>query len=91
MEVKSESEVSQSCPTQRPHVLQPTRLLRPGDFPSRSTGVAKHSSIKMSYYKKKQKNKKIKCLTMDMSTVEQIWLYIALALNFCSACYLQLP
>ena len=28
---------------------------------------------------------------MDMSTVEQIWLYIALALNFFSACYLQLP
>ena len=35
MKVKSESEVAQSCPTDssRPHGLQPTRLLRPWDFP----------------------------------------------------------
>ena len=32
MKVKSESEVAQSCPTQRPQGLQPTRLLRPWDF-----------------------------------------------------------
>ena len=38
--VKSESEVTQSCPTLRdPHGLQPTRLLRPWDFPGKSTGV----------------------------------------------------
>ena len=33
MEVKSESEVAQSSLTLRPRGLQPTRLLRPWDFP----------------------------------------------------------
>ena len=42
MKVKSESEVTQSCPTQRPHGLQPTKLLRPWDFPGKSTGVGCH-------------------------------------------------
>ena len=42
MKVKSESEVAQSCPTQRPHGLQPTRLLRPWDFPGKGTGVGCH-------------------------------------------------
>ena len=42
MKVKSESEVTQSCPTQRPHGLQPTRLLCPWDFPGKSTGVGRH-------------------------------------------------
>ena len=28
-----------SCPTLRPHGLQPTRLLHPWDFPGKSTGV----------------------------------------------------
>ena len=42
MKVKSDSEVAQSCPTQRPHELQPTRLLRPLDFPGKSTGVGRH-------------------------------------------------
>ena len=42
MQVKSESEVSQSCPTQRPHGLQPTRLLCPWDFPGKSAGVDCH-------------------------------------------------
>ena len=37
-----ESEVAQLCPTQRPHRLQPTRLLRPWDFPGKSTGVGRH-------------------------------------------------
>ena len=41
-EVKRESEVAQSCPTQWPHGLQPTRLLRPWDFPGKSTGVGRH-------------------------------------------------
>ena len=36
MKVKSESEVSQSCLTlSDPHALQPTRLLRPWDFPGK--------------------------------------------------------
>ena len=30
---------ARSCPTLRPHGLQPTRLLRPRDFPGKSTGV----------------------------------------------------
>ena len=42
MKVKSESEVSQPCPTHRPHGLQPTRLLHPWDFPGKSTGVGCH-------------------------------------------------
>ena len=32
----------QSCPTVRPHGLQPTRLLHPWDFPGNSTGVGCH-------------------------------------------------
>ena len=32
----------QSCPTQRPHGLQPNRPLRPQDFPGKSTGVGCH-------------------------------------------------
>ena len=42
MKVKSEREVAQSCPTPRPHGLQPTRLLCPWDFPGKSTGVGCH-------------------------------------------------
>ena len=42
MKVKNESEVAQSCPTQRPHGLQPIGLLRPGDFAGDSTGVGCH-------------------------------------------------
>ena len=43
MEVKSESEVAQSCPTlSDPIGLQPTRLLRPWDSPGKSTGVGCH-------------------------------------------------
>ena len=34
---------------QRPHGLQPTRLLRPWDFPGKSTGVGCHS-IHQSYF-----------------------------------------
>ena len=41
-ESEKESEVPQSCPTQRPHGLQPTRLLHPWDFPGNSTGVRCH-------------------------------------------------
>ena len=40
MKVKSESEVTQSCPTlSDPMDWQPTRLLHPWDFPGKSTGV----------------------------------------------------
>ena len=52
MKVKSESEVAQSCWAQRPHGLQPTRLLCPWDFPGTGVGchcllwLAPHSSSK---------------------------------------------
>ena len=46
MKVKSESEVIQSCLTQRPHGLQPTRLLHPWDFPGKSTGVGCHRLLR---------------------------------------------
>ena len=43
MKVKSESEVTQSCPTlHRPHGLQPTKLPRPWDSPGKSIGVGCH-------------------------------------------------
>ena len=43
MKVKSESEVAQSCPTPSdPMDRKPTRLLRPWDFPGKSTGVGCH-------------------------------------------------
>ena len=32
----------QSCPTLRPHGLQPTRLFRPWDSPGKNTGVGCH-------------------------------------------------
>ena len=41
-----ESEVAQSCPTQRPHGLQPTRLLHPWDVPGKSTGVGCHCLLR---------------------------------------------
>ena len=44
--MKSESEVTQSCPTQQPHELQPTRLLCPWDFPGKSTGVGCHCLLR---------------------------------------------
>ena len=49
MKVKSESEVTQSCPTSRPHGLQPTRLLHPWDFPGKSTGVGCHCLLCKGY------------------------------------------
>ena len=48
--VKSESDVTQSCPTPRPHGLQPTRLLRPWDFPGKSTGVGCHCLLRSHFY-----------------------------------------
>ena len=51
MKVKSESEVAQSCPTQRPHGPQPTRLLHPWDFPGKSTGVGCHCLLRSRVYK----------------------------------------
>ena len=47
MKVKSESEVAQLCPTQRPHGPQPTRLLCPWDFPGKSTEVGRHCLLRI--------------------------------------------
>ena len=44
MKVKSESEVVSN--PQRPHGLQPTRLLHPWDFPGKSTGVGHHCLLR---------------------------------------------
>ena len=36
--------------SQRPHGLQPTRLLRPRDFPGKSTGVGCHCLLQLNVY-----------------------------------------
>ena len=41
-----ESEVAQSSDSWQPHGLQPTRLLRPWDFPGKSTGVGCHCPLR---------------------------------------------
>ena len=38
-DIDTDIEVAQSCLTLRPHGLQPTRLLRPWNFPGKRTGV----------------------------------------------------
>ena len=46
MKVKSESEVTQSCPTLRdPMDGSPPGFLRPWDFPGKSTGVGCHCTV----------------------------------------------
>ena len=37
--------VAQSCPTLRPHGLQPTRFLCPWDFPGKNTGMGSRSLL----------------------------------------------
>ena len=46
MKVKTESEVTQLCPTLS-HGLQPTRLLHPWGFPGKSTGMGCHFLLKL--------------------------------------------
>ena len=41
---------------QRPHGLQPSRLLRPWDFPGRSTGVGCHCLLRIAYLWNLKKN-----------------------------------
>ena len=45
--MKSESEVVQSCPTLLDPMDQSTRLLRPWDFPGKSTGVGCHCLLQL--------------------------------------------
>ena len=51
MKVKSESEVARSLSDpQRPHGLQPSRLLHPWDSPGKSTGVGCHCLLQLLWY-----------------------------------------
>ena len=52
MKVKSESEVVQSCLTLSDPMdwEEPPRLLRPWDFPSKSTGVGCHRLLQPTHY-----------------------------------------
>ena len=45
--VKSENESEVVSDSSRPHGLQPTRLLRPWDFPGKSTGVGCHCPLRI--------------------------------------------
>ena len=50
MKVKSESEVTQSCPTlSDPMDCSPPRLLHPWDFPGKSTGVGCHCLLRKQH------------------------------------------
>ena len=54
MKVKSESESEVMQDSQKPHIMQPTRLLHPWDVPGKSTGVGchfllHHSSLETAY------------------------------------------
>ena len=46
MKVKSERSRSVMSDSQRPHGLQPTRILHPWDFPGKSTGVECHCLLR---------------------------------------------
>ena len=59
---ESESEVAQSCPTPRPHGLQPTRLLRPWDLPGKSTGVGCHRLLRIWWVQESSNHKFVKFL-----------------------------
>ena len=48
MKVKSESESEVMSDSSKPHGLQPTRLLRPWDFPGKSAGVGRHRLLHMT-------------------------------------------
>ena len=51
MKVKSQSEVAQSCPTlSDPMDCSSPRLLRPWDFPGKSTGVGCHCLLQFPFY-----------------------------------------
>ena len=79
MKVKSESEVAQSCPTEQPHGLQPTGLLRPWDFPGKSTGVGCHCllgtlfQLTTDYLAKGKKNQLQTDYHFEMSIVKSVW------------------
>ena len=84
IKVKSESEVAQSCPTQRPHGLKPTRLLCPWDFPGKSTGVGRQLLPPIERFSQRgaskgeyrrtafelRGNNIITCLTLDVRSEE---------------------
>ena len=57
----------------RPHGLQPTRLLRPWDFPGKSTGVGCHCLLWIGYYSAIKRNEIISFAEtwMDLEMVIQ--------------------
>ena len=65
MKVKSESEVTQSCSTQRPHGLRPTRLLRPWGFPGKSTGVGCHCLL----WRKASEGQTALCFSVGLGSI----------------------
>ena len=60
---------------QRPHGLQPSRLLHPWDFPGKSTGVGCHCLrgrfIAIPAYLKKQEKSQINNLTLHLKQLEK--------------------
>ena len=60
VKVKSESEAAQSCPTLSDPRDCSTRLLRPWDFPGKSTGVGCHCLLQLMYISEEMNLKKVK-------------------------------
>ena len=85
MKVTGESEVAQSCLTQRPHRLQPTRLLHPWDFPGRSTGVGCYCLLQLLELLKYYDNHSILNLNTETGNIlllKLILKYNAKSINF---------
>ena len=68
----------------RPHGLQPTRLLRPWDFPGKSTGVGSHSLLQ-GIFPTQRSNPGLPhwggLLTVWATRETQLYLYKIMALN----------
>ena len=63
----------QTCPTLRPHGLQPTRLLHPWDFPGTSTGVGCHCRLQVyAIHSHKRVGNPAICDNLDSTTLSEI-------------------
>ena len=73
--MKSLSLVSDSW---RPHGLQPTRLLRPWDFPGKSTGVGCHCLLLYTNNEKTEREiKETIPFTIAMKIIKYLGIYLA--------------